>query len=237
VVYVLARGAAVIYTIGDSHAYYTFAGVKGTKNYPMGPVSMKRIGSGRVRKYPPPEMGLFLSDEGVTYGEDTVLVDMIRKINPKPGDTLILSCGEADVRCFIKPQLDGGADLDTLLRSMVDAYIERAASLETNGARVALASITPPTTRARASSFRFPAAGTDEERVLYTRTLNALLSAGCPKRGLLFVDTYADFSDADGMLRLDLADRNVHVRQTVESMWMIHGRLVAMGIAPALVKP
>ena len=208
----------MIFAIGDSHAWFTFAGIPGVKFIPLGPVTMKRIGSGRVRTSPPPELGLFLGDRwgdvDVVYGPDTALVDAVQKIQPQPGDVLILSCGESDVRCFIKYQVENGADLDELLGGMVAAYIERAATLEVNGARVAISSITPPTTRERCSDLRFPAGGTDEERVVYTRKLNALLAAGCPPRGLLFIDTFDKYADENGMIRLELSDGGVHVKIT-----------------------
>jgi hypothetical protein len=194
---------------------------------------MKRLGSGRVRKGHRDGEEFSPDDAAVEYEPDTLLQGKIHRINPNPSDAIFISCGEGDVRCFIGRHLERtGEEVETFLRSLVTAYVERMATLDTNGAPVGLASVTPPTTRERATSARWPAAGTDAERVLYTRTINRFLAAECPPRGLLFIDTYADFSDADGMLRLDMADRTVHVRQTQESARMLHDRFIAMGLLP-----
>lgn len=223
----------MIHSIGDSHAYYTFAGIPGVLFQPLGPVTMRRLGSGRVRKGHKAGEDYCPDKTGVEYEPDTLLQSKISRINPNPSDVIIISCGEGDVRCFIKPHLERtGEDVEPFLAALATAYVARMTALDANGARIGIASITPPTTRERASTVHWPAAGTDAERVSYARTINRTLAEKCAKHGLLFVDTYADFSDADGMIRIDLADKGVHVRHTQESARMLHDKLIALGMLP-----
>jgi hypothetical protein len=170
----------------------------------IGPITMKRVGRGFYRDQE--------DTTGRHYLKDTVLLSAIQDCELQASDVLLLSCGEGDVRCFIKAQLDDHPiTLESLLRILVDRCLERLKTFNINGCRVGILSITPPTTYARAMGEMEPG-GTDAERAQYTRTINGLLAQGCRDRGLLFIDTYSRYVDENGMLILALSDGGVHIK-------------------------
>lgn len=194
----------MIHVIGDSHSVFTFAGIDGVTIHHIGPVTMKRIGRGFFRD---PE-----DSTGRHYLKDTVLTNEILGMELKPSDVLIFSCGEGETRCFIKPQLEcNSISLEELLQFLADRFLDRIKLFGRDGVCVGVLSIVPPTTYDRAMGEMEPA-GTDEERALYTRTLNAILERGCRDRGLLFLDVYSRYVDEHGMMILELSDGGVHIK-------------------------
>jgi hypothetical protein len=195
-----------IHSTGDSHAG-TFVNLPGCVVHTVGPVTLKRVG----------------------YMEDTLLQDHVRGIGLTPADVLVLCFGEIDCRCFVKPQLEHRTiSLEELLRGWVDAYLVRAKTLDTNGARVAILSVTPPCTHDLAYNAQFPVAGTDEERVTYHAAMNALLAQGCAERGLLYVDTYSAYKDENGMLIHALSDNCTHIKENSRVLTILQ----MMGLLP-----
>lgn len=201
----------MIHSIGDSHADFTFRGIPGVTIHHLGPLTMKRA----------------------AHADDYFLASGVREIGLCPEDTLIVSAGEGDVRCFLKPELDAKQMTPTaLLAPLVDCYLDRVLTLDVNGARVGVLSITPPVTYTAVHAFRqvntyqFPPTGTDEERAEYTRVLNDLLRQGCQTRGLIFVDTYSEYVDDDGMLIAEQSDGQVHIGDTSQ----VHVLLIRMGL-------
>jgi hypothetical protein len=208
----------MIHVVGDSHTEYTFAGVDGVTIHHLGPMSMKRIGRGFHRD---PE-----DETGTRYFKDTILTNAIRGMELESGDVLIFSCGEGETRCFIKPQLECNIlSLEELLQILVDRYLDRIKTFARNGVRVGVLCITPPTTYERAMG-KYEPAGTDEERVHYTRVFNRILADGCRARGLLFVDTYSSYANERGMLIEELSDGGVHIGDTSR----VRPILVEMGL-------
>jgi hypothetical protein len=201
----------MIHSIGDSHSESTFAGIPGVVSHHIGPLTMKRA----------------------AHEDDYFLATGVREIGLQSTDTLIVSCGEGDVRCFLKPELDAKQlTPEVLLAPLVDHYLDRVLALDVNGARVGVLSITPPVSHTTAHAFRrrmnyqFPPTGTDAERAQYTRVFNDLLARGCQARGLLFVDTYSEYVDDDGMLIAEQSDGGVHIGDTSQ----VHVLLIRMGL-------
>jgi hypothetical protein len=201
----------MIHSIGDSHSDFTFRGIPGVAIHHLGPLTMKRA----------------------AHADDYFLNEGVREIGLLPSDTLIVSAGEGDVRCFLKPELDAKQITPAaLLPPLVDRYLDRVRGLEVNGARVGVLSITPPVTYTAVHAFRqvntyqFPPTGTDAERAEYTRVLNDLLAHGCQTRGLLFIDTYSEYVDDDGMLIAEQSDGQVHIGDTSQ----VHVLLIRMGL-------
>ena len=56
--------------------------------------------------------------------------------------------------------------------------------------------------------------------------LNQLLADGCRGLGLLFLDIFDEYADENGMLRVDLADESVHVKDTTR----VHAVLRRIGL-------
>jgi len=180
----------MIHYIGDSHVLANFGGMPGAVHY-VGPVTMKRVG----------------------VKEDALIADEVASMSLAPGDWVVFNFGEIDMRCYVKPILEHRkVTVNALLRGLVKAYCDRIASLPLNGAKVCIVSVTPPSTRERAETIKWPVAGTDGERALYTRKINRYLKDACRERQWRFMDTHALYADPAGMLPADLSDGKVHVR-------------------------
>jgi hypothetical protein len=186
----------MIHTLGDSHAICTFADVPGVETHTVGPVTMHRAGR----------------------PGDELFADAVRALPLTSADLLILVFGEIDCRCHVHAQAAlPGRNLDEVVETLAYRYLNRAAALDTHGARVGVLSVTPPTTAARAYNPDFPVTGTDADRAGYTLSLNRRLEAGCARLGLLYIDTNSEYRDESGMLRLEFADWNVHVKDTLRA--------------------
>jgi len=94
----------------------------------------------------------------------------------------------------------------------VERYITRATNLNVNDALIAVLAVVPPVSASHAINPRFPVVGTDEERAAYTVTLNRRLTEQCTSHGVIFVDVYTPYHDKCGMLRSELSDGCVHLR-------------------------
>lgn len=210
----------MIHTYGDSHAVYTFRGVPWTVPHALGPITMRRIASGRTRK--DRELIYALSEADTEHVDDTLLQDAVRDTALGPTDVVIVSCGEGDVRCFLKPQLDHDrTTAEVYVPVMVANYVNRVAALDTRGARTGVLSVPPPAPYERSwgiqwppSQLNVPPAGGDAERAYYTRLINHYLARGCVARGLLFVDVHAKYANDEGMLICELSDGGVHIGDT-----------------------
>jgi hypothetical protein len=205
----------MIHSVGDSHCMFTFSGISEVAIHHLGPVTMKRMGTGKIRAQSLAETGLVCESERIVHLDDSLVPDTVRGLRLTPTDVLIVSCGEGDVRCFIKPYLTCKAvPMETYLQDLVNDYLDRVGTLEVNGARIGILSIPPPAPYARAIHPQIAPTGTDGERVLYTRTINGMLSQGCAQRGYLFIDVYSLYADENGMLTTALSDGGVHILDT-----------------------
>jgi len=203
----------MIHVIGDSHAESTFKGIPEVTTHHLGPLTMKRA----------------------AHEDDYFLAAGVAALALGPGDVLIVSCGEADVRCFLKPEIDAKhAAPEDLILPLVDRYLSRVAALAAKGALLGVLSAIPPATYTNVVAFRqtmvyqFPPTGTDEERAHYTRIMNRRLREGCAARGLLYVDIYTEYADDDGMMIYEQSDGMVHVGDTLQAREV----LSCMGLLP-----
>lgn len=200
----------MIHTYGDSHAAHTFYRVPWTIPHPLGPVTMRRMSTGRTRKdrslqYAP-------SEANIEHVDDTLLQDTINQTNLGKADVVIVSCGEGDVRCFIKPQLaHDHLTAEQYLRPLVAGYAARVAALETRGARKAILSVPPPATYERSYSDQWPPTAGDAERAYYTHIINHYLRIDCRAHGLLYVDVHRHYANDEGLLICELSDGGVHI--------------------------
>ncbi|MBE3109321.1 MAG: hypothetical protein IMZ46_02235 [Acidobacteria bacterium] len=185
----------MIYVVGDSHAQETFKGVRGVSVHHLGPVTMKRIG----------------------HPEDTLLPDWAARRHFKPSDIVIFCFGEIDMRCYVKLALEHRKESspDALLEEWATRYANAIAALNLGGTRVSIMSIVPPSTKTQAESTDWPVGGTDQERVLYTRTLNGFLAAECGKRGWVYLDVYSLYATKTGLMPKPKGpSRSVHIKNT-----------------------
>lgn len=180
----------MIYVIGDSHALYTFSGIDGVKITHIGAITLKRLGDER----------------------DSSLIDAINKINFCSDDFLIISSGEIDMRCYVKPHIERGKDLDQLLLDWAFSYVKKISDFNLT-VKTYIMSIIPPSSfdKANGSAIHgYPAAGTDKERALYTKKMNDLIKGLCGTK-VFFLDTYSKYVDNEGMLAVEKSAGDVHV--------------------------
>jgi hypothetical protein len=164
--------------------------MEGVFAWPLGPVTLKRVG----------------------YLEDTIVQDNVNRIGAEAGDIFLFHFGEIDVRAYVKPWSERyRGTLDDLMHDWAHRYGDALAALELNGARIGIVSIVPPVIAERAYNASFPVAGTEEERVEYTKIINKHLAAECDLRGWPYVDVYSLYVDDSGMLPCSRSDRSVHI--------------------------
>lgn len=195
----LKAGGRVV-VIGDSHANL-LSGQAGFVVLQIGPVTLHRLGR---------------------PGE---LVRAIRRRYPimlLPGfrlgrrDVVIVSAGEIDVRCHVQRQIttqsrEERAVIDELARAIAMACSEIERSF---GCRAGVLAIPPPR-NPDGASYRlpqeYPIRGTLAQRVRWTNLLNEYLEYTLLAEGHLFVPMPPGLSNADGSLKEDCSDGNVHV--------------------------
>jgi len=186
----------MIYAIGDSHSDGTFRGIPGTTHKCIGAVTLKRVG----------------------YLEDTLLPEWLAKWDFQPEDYCVFCFGEIDSRCHIKLQLENRPhiSLHDFVSNWVERYLLRLSTLDTGPACKCVLSVVPPTTVARSGGYYegpFSVRGTDEERVEYAQKFNELLSSGCQKYNLLYLDVYSRYKDERGMLLEEKSDGGIHINE------------------------
>lgn len=194
----------MIHTAGDSHGFYAFVGI-GTW-HTAGNLLMYWAG---------------FPDRLQHIANDIALV---------PGDVLVFSCGEIDVRfCIRKQTVKQGVDYHTVIERLVAAYLDRVVEVDAHGATKAVLGVSPPAP----GKFGEPHDPdvTDGQRVAYTLTLNAILREGCSLRGLPFIDLYPEVVGPDGLLPLELSDGWTHfvdatvTRRVLKRLGLIAGEV------------
>ena len=177
-----------IISVGDSHCKFTFSGIAKDAIYLPG-VTMHRAGRD----------GPWLSQQ----------------VEDLSDEYLYIFCfGEIDVRCHIHLQItERGRDEAEVIKSLVDGYM--AALEHCKHPRIGVLAVVPPCNFLEPMhNPEFPFRGTHEERLRYTRSVNAALRTSCESRGYVFVDVTEHYSDDQGFLRRDRSDGCVHVGDT-----------------------
>lgn len=158
--------------------------------------------------------------------EDNLVPDMVKAMNLTPNDVILFTFGEIDIRCYVAVTLDHRSSLtmESLLQSWVYNYLSRIWLMPTNGARIGIMSVVPPATFESAQSVHWPVSGTDEQRALYTKTINEILRKECEQQGWLYLDVYSEYADDKGMLPLDQIYKSVHINDTtaVKNLLLSH---------------
>ena len=137
-------------------------------------------------------------------------------------DVVVFCFGEIDCRCHIHRQVDLGRDANQVIRELVDAYID---VITANARRrpklhIIVCGVVPPRdfesfTRVHGIiTHAFPFVGTDEQRVQYTRSMNARLRETSDQYGYVFLDVFADYANSVGILPEQISDGNSHIGDT-----------------------
>lgn len=186
----------MIHVIGDSHALYTFNRIEGVEIHHIGAITLKRI----------------------SHLDEDLLLNTIRSIKLLEEDVIVLSFGEIDMRCYVKPNLmrKKQSSLEQILSKWAEDYVKKIVGLNIKN-KIFIMSVVPPSFFEKANSSAgsgYPVAGTDEERAQYTKTLNEILKNMCEPRGVFFLDIYSKYADENGMLPPEKCDGSVHIINT-----------------------
>jgi hypothetical protein len=186
-----------IYLFGDSHANSNFIGLtvpdKHVRILNQNSVTMHRI------------------------GRDGKIINMRPQYNSS-NSIFILAYGEVDARCHVKRQMDAGREMDAVVGELVDAYFATITRTITQYAKIVICSIVPPISMAEHDLHNGPVkhqygfVGSDEERVRFTRAINARLEAKCATvPNCVYFDFYEHYANPDGTLKFELSDKICHI--------------------------
>ncbi len=160
-------------------------------------------------------------------GRDGLRIVDVRRLPIKHGDIVIFVFGEIDVRCHIGKQRDQSRrSLDEIIDTLVTNYL---ATVRKNKefmpqAYTVIMGILPPTDQA--FNHVLPFYGTLNDRIEITKLLNQRLSLACQDAGILFLDIYDLFANAQGALNPALSDGIVHVH--VAHNYLLKQKLINM---------
>ena len=135
----------------------------------------------------------------------------IRQYNIKDGDTIIFCFGEIDCRCHIHKHITQENTYKIIIENIVNDYLE-AIKLNINICdiklkNVCIYNVVPPFD----SGDRTDVPG-NEERKKYVLYFNELLKQKCIDNNFIFFDIYNNYIDINGLLRKDLSDGSVHIK-------------------------
>lgn len=192
-------GKSVRFSLGDSHAAFTFMHIPRALRLSLGPVTMHRIGRDGLEGF-------------LLFGSDNFLWP---RSLMRPGDEVFFSFGEIDCRCHILQQVALGRSESEIIDTLALHYIQALGKERIEGVKFWVVSVVPPADAARLRYFTsFTPVGSDAERVRITRLLNERMSQLAAENGLLYLDLYSAYADKDGMLPLLLSDGLTHIGDT-----------------------
>lgn len=182
-----------IHTVGDSHSHNGWSGIV---NHHLGPLLCYSFSKEKLERCD------------------------IRNFHMNDGDTIVFSLGEIDCRCHIHKHITDTTTYQEIINHIVDNYFD---AIELNVSvsgitfkNVCVYNVVPPIERYNTSENpAFPYLGSDEERKQYALYFNERLKEKCVEKGYVFFDIYDKYTDANGFLRKDLSDDNVHIRDGV----------------------
>jgi len=192
-------GKPVRFSVGDSHAAFTFMHIPRVIRLGFGPVTMHRIGRDGLKGF------LLFSAKSMLWPRSVV----------RPGDDIFFSFGEIDCRCHVALQVALGRSEDEVIETLATAYIDALQEERTAGVRFWIVSVTPPADASRLKHFKsFIPTGSDEQRARITRLLNETIRALAAERGFSYLDVYSAYADKEGMLPIDSSDGLTHIGDT-----------------------
>lgn len=125
-------------------------------------------------------------------------------------DTVVLHFGEIDVRCHLARYIADEADAHGAISELASRFIRETGELSEKLRCVVIVAAVVPASHA-VDDPAFPYRGPLEDRVEWTRLLNAYLRERCTEEGIGFLDATGPFMASDGSLRTDRSDGRVHV--------------------------
>lgn len=162
-------------------------------------------------------------------GRDNYIINFNEDYNNSE-NIFVLFYGEVDCRCHIYRQIILGRNLDEIVEDLVQKYFMAIKNNILNYKKIIIGSITPPVYKDKFESIHgpitheFPILGTDEERVLYTKSMNKKIKEYCEKYNYTYLDIYDYYSDENGILHFQKSDTICHIQDNS----YIHDRLKEM---------
>lgn len=197
-----------IYIFGDSHAQFNFTNQRiFQEDCPFISPTTKLKVNFKIRSFPGKSM-YHLGLEGLNFLN-------IANYGVQANDIVLFNFGDMDCRMHILKQCDRqNKSIDDIITPLVNKYFELILlnQQQIKGAICAVMSIIPPCDPCSINPVNHPAYyGTLEKRLQVTCAMNSKLAKVCDNLGLLFIDTYHIYSDADGKLPAALSDGNMHI--------------------------
>ena len=152
-----------------------------------------------------------------TFGKQQLKLVDLRHYDMKDGDTIIFCFGEIDCRCHVHKHITPETPYQQIIEVLVQNYIKAVETIVlTCGLKfknICVFNVVPPVQRHNtAENPAYPYLGSDEERRTYVLYFNSLLKRDCASKQFVYFDVYDKYCDANGFLRKDLSDGNVHIR-------------------------
>jgi len=186
----------MIYIFGDSHADFNFRNFR-ANNYAVPSITMHRV------------------------GRDNIIMNFKPMFNNEDS-TFLFNYGEVDCRCNIGKQIIDGRNLQEVSQLLVDNYFKTIKNNVKLYKNIIVVAIIPPTKKGDFEKIygpithEYPFVGSDDDRLLYHKTVNSLLEDRCVENGFIFFDPFDHYSDDDGFLLHSLSDTQVHIGDNSE---------------------
>ena len=178
-----------VHTFGDSHASREFGGWDHVE-IPGHEVETHWIGARLMH----------------SFARDGLSMLNILDYRVLPGDTVVFSFGEIDVRRHLANHSTTQESIDQMVSDYLGVVAQN--TVQIPRLRVVIYCVLPPS-RTQPGDVR---AGTDEQRLKYTRAVNASLRWQTAVLGWGFLDVTPDYSDQQGFMNLQHSDDSIHIK-------------------------
>lgn len=146
-------------------------------------------------------------------GRDQEIINFRKSHNHEDG-IFCLAYGEVDVRAHIGKQVQLGRHHATVCKELVEAYFQAIKKNIVKYKAIIIIAVPPPVDpndHRHAHSSPLPFVGTNSDRVIYTKDMNAVLEFACKQAGYHFLNPFDFYVRPDGMLNYELSDGCIHI--------------------------
>ena len=197
----------MIHTFGDSHCEFGF---KDIPNVSIHPIPGARL--------------------CYTFGNKPFDVLNIKNYNVQDNDTVIFSFGEPDCRAHIYRYVNEHTTYQEIINNITSKYFEAIKKNieQYNNLKTCVYNIVPPSdVLLKHSSEEYISKilvkcktdihwkGSNEDRKQYHVYFNKRLKELCHQYGYTFFDVYDKYCDANGFLKRELSDYNIHIDNAI----------------------
>lgn len=202
------RRLNTIYVFGDSHGNYCFQKLMRQHiNLSCNSITMHRVGR-----------------DGIPFFCNRFC---------HSSNVFIFCYGEIDCRNHVARQLEKGRSLQDITSSLVSSYFERIVQSVSSFKKIVVCSLPPPVFFAGKmqplNQEVFPHAGSDQDRLIFTKNINSLIYNASHAYGFGFLDLFHGFEDSSGFLLESMSDGICHIIQND----LVLERLVVLLDAPS----